>query len=71
MTPRLCGIPGCDERHHARGWCRQHYRRWRQTGTPPGPTSARPTLYERGHPWSRNSALPKRPRRTTTATEEN
>lgn len=29
-----CTIEGCHEAHHARGWCRTHYRRWQRHGDP-------------------------------------
>lgn len=28
-----CSVDGCVRNHHARGWCRAHYNRWRRTGT--------------------------------------
>lgn len=31
---RLCSIPGCGNRHVARGWCKMHYQRWRSNGDP-------------------------------------
>lgn len=27
-----CTITGCDARHHCRGLCNKHYRRWLRTG---------------------------------------
>ena len=32
----VCNIDGCDKIHHARGWCRAHYTRWRRFGDPLG-----------------------------------
>lgn len=37
-----CSIPGCDDRHLARGWCKKHYRRWQAHGDPLGGGSPRP-----------------------------
>jgi hypothetical protein len=40
----MCAIDGCDSRVIARGWCDNHYRRWKRHGdplggrTPPGET---------------------------------
>jgi hypothetical protein len=31
---RLCSIEGCGKPHLARGWCRQHWNRWRREGDP-------------------------------------
>lgn len=31
---RLCGLPGCDGLHAAKGMCDRHYRCWRRTGSP-------------------------------------
>lgn len=31
-----CVVPGCVTPQHARGWCLNHYRRWRQNGDPVG-----------------------------------
>lgn len=37
MAKRTCGIEGCGNPHHARGWCRQHYKAWQRHGDPLGP----------------------------------
>ncbi len=47
MKRRYCDAPGCGELHHARGWCRAHYARWRsaagvQSDIPIGPPGRRP-----------------------------
>lgn len=34
MNPRTCSIDNCDQRHHARGWCSGHYKRWKAYGDP-------------------------------------
>jgi hypothetical protein len=34
----ICVVPGCDEPHHARSLCDQHYQVWRRTGDAPLPT---------------------------------
>ena len=31
---RVCSIPGCSNKHQARGWCAAHYRRWKVKGDP-------------------------------------
>lgn len=31
---RICEFKGCDEKHHAKGWCRTHYLRNWKTGSP-------------------------------------
>lgn len=31
---RVCSIEGCERLHVARGYCRAHYTRWRETGSP-------------------------------------
>lgn len=28
-----CKLPDCQTAHHAKGWCRKHYRRWKRTGS--------------------------------------
>lgn len=45
-TPRLCSIPGCGNRHHAREWCWTHYARWKKHGDP----LARRPIAARGAP---------------------
>lgn len=30
----ICSVPGCGKQHLARGWCTQHYQRWRKYGDP-------------------------------------
>lgn len=32
--PTTCSVPGCEGKHHARGWCKKHYQRWRRHGDP-------------------------------------
>lgn len=34
--PRTCSIDGCTNQHEARGWCPNHYYRWRRYGDPEG-----------------------------------
>lgn len=42
---RRCEIPGCDEKHYARGHCRTHYTRWRVNEPEPfNPAERRPPL---------------------------
>ena len=31
---RLCSIPGCDQKHYAKGYCSKHWQRWRSNGDP-------------------------------------
>lgn len=33
---RICSIPGCGEPYCARGWCKNHYYRWKRNGDPMG-----------------------------------
>ena len=33
---RICSIPGCNKPREARGWCWQHWKRWRRHGNPIG-----------------------------------
>lgn len=35
-TPRVCSIPDCGKRVHARGWCSAHLCRFRRNGDPLG-----------------------------------
>lgn len=37
--PTHCTIDGCQQKHHAKGWCRTHYNRNRRHGTPLSPVS--------------------------------
>ncbi|MFC5744818.1 HNH endonuclease signature motif containing protein [Actinomadura rugatobispora] len=46
MTERTCSIDGCDKPHAGRGWCTQHYGKWRKTGDP---NYTAPSLDERFH----------------------
>ena len=34
MKATRCGIPGCGNKHEARGWCNRHYLRWWKHGDP-------------------------------------
>jgi hypothetical protein len=36
-----CTYPGCDRRHHARGWCLTHYMQFKRGATPVGPIKSR------------------------------
>lgn len=38
MPDRTCTIYGCTNKLVARGWCANHYAKWRRTGTPERPT---------------------------------
>ncbi len=40
-TLGICKIPGCGEKHHARGWCSEHYARWYRHGNPLYPKARR------------------------------
>lgn len=44
-SSRICSIPGCGKPYHSRGWCKAHYARWKNHGSPTGkaPSWARPT----------------------------
>ncbi|TGU44616.1 XRE family transcriptional regulator [Mesorhizobium sp. M2D.F.Ca.ET.145.01.1.1] len=33
-NPKLCSIPNCGKRTHARGWCDAHYKRWQTQADP-------------------------------------
>lgn len=33
-TPALCSIPECNRPYNARGWCKNHYEKWRLYGDP-------------------------------------
>lgn len=50
---RLCSVEGCAERHHARGACKNHYRRLWLNGDPLG--GVWPT---RPNPWAGQHACP-------------
>ncbi len=39
--PLYCSIPSCDKSHDAKGWCSAHYSRWRRSGDPLRPSTAR------------------------------
>lgn len=43
---RLCSIEGCGKPHKARGWCRQHYERWKDHGDPKGGATAKGAALE-------------------------
>jgi hypothetical protein len=45
---RVCSVPGCTDRHEARGLCNRHYARWRKHGTA---DDIRPSAEERF--WSK------------------
>lgn len=34
FVPKVCAVAGCEREHHANGWCRLHWRRERESGTP-------------------------------------
>jgi hypothetical protein len=36
MANRICSIEDCSKAHYGRGYCRQHWRRWRDSGDPNG-----------------------------------
>lgn len=38
---RLCSVEGCDKPSWSRGWCSNHYQRWRLYGDPIAPSRAR------------------------------
>lgn len=42
-TSRICSIPDCGKRHFGRGWCNQHYSRWRYNGDPLALAVKKPT----------------------------
>lgn len=33
MAERICSVDDCERRHYAKGYCRMHYKRWRNHGT--------------------------------------
>lgn len=39
---RLCSVEACDKPAWSRGWCNNHYQRWRLYGDPVAPSRARP-----------------------------
>lgn len=45
-----CSVEGCTQRHHCKGYCNRHYRRWKKYGDPHY-TIPRPTESERF--WSK------------------
>lgn len=69
MSRPPCTIPGCPRHIHARGWCKPHYNRWRNTGNPyginGGPVVAPNAERDRqwgyglpGNPWAGNRPCP-------------
>lgn len=34
MAIRLCSVDGCDKKHFGRGYCQNHYERWKRNGDP-------------------------------------
>lgn len=38
---KVCSVEGCGGKAHARGWCRNHYQRWRAHGDPLGGSTSR------------------------------
>jgi hypothetical protein len=44
MAQRTCSVPGCTQRHEARGFCDAHYCRWQKYGNP---QSERPLIRKR------------------------
>lgn len=42
---RVCSIPDCGKKHLARGWCREHYRRWLEHNDPLGGRVRRGTAH--------------------------
>lgn len=34
MTKSICSIDGCEQLHHARGFCRNHWKHWKTHGDP-------------------------------------
>jgi hypothetical protein len=51
MGQRICSILDCGEPHCARGWCRHHYRLWKDHGDPLVKTRKNMTVEERF--WSK------------------
>jgi hypothetical protein len=47
MAKRQCIVNGCDGKHHCRGFCRKHYKRWKRHGDPLGGGKYRP---QKGQP---------------------
>lgn len=41
LVDRKCSIEGCGKPHSARGWCVNHYGRWRNHGDPLGGGTSR------------------------------
>lgn len=42
---RVCGVKGCPKVHHARGYCKMHYARWKRHGD--AAITLRRDIYER------------------------
>ena len=32
MSETICSVSGCNNQVYARGWCRNHYQKWRRCG---------------------------------------
>jgi len=31
---KTCSVEGCNDKHHAKGYCRKHHTRWSRHGNP-------------------------------------